>query len=97
MTCFKNKIFILFIVLSIHITLLDLVVATYDNVIILIDKNIEFKTIITHLLIVVISVGFYMLLSTFNSGYQSLLAKSRDYMWIIWSVILVLFIGFILT
>jgi len=97
MTCFKNKIFTLFIVLSIHITLLDLVVATYNNVIFLVNRNIELKTIITHFLIVVISVSFYILLNTLNNGYQRLLAKPRDYMWIIWSVILVLFIGFILT
>lgn len=96
MTFSRKHIFTLFIILSVHITLLDLVVANYNNVIFLVDKNLEFKTIWAHLFIVCVSVGFYILLNTFNQTYQNLRAKSRDYMWVVWSILLVLLIGFIL-
>ncbi|WP_426358820.1 hypothetical protein ACPUVO_00790 [Pseudocolwellia sp. HL-MZ19] len=73
MRWFKSKSFTLFIVLLLHITLLDLVMITYKGAQILVDKNIELETIITHLLIVCVSVGFYYLLNYLVSRFKKYL------------------------
>lgn len=92
----KNKTFLLFIALLIHITLLDFVVVTYNGAIFLIDENIALKTIITHLVIVCSSVAFYYGLNNFLDFYRQSNYKTSDYMWITWSVFLILIIGFLL-
>lgn len=96
MTLFKNKSFILFAVLLLHITLLDLVMITYKGAVILVDKNIEFKTIITHLLIVCVSVGFYCLFNYLVTSFRNSKYKINDYVWIVLPIIFILLIGFIL-
>ncbi len=94
MACFKSKSFTLFIVLLLHITLLDLVMITYKGAVILVDKNIEFKTILTHLLIVCASVGFYCLLNYLVIRFTNSTSKVSDYMWVVLPVLFILFIGF---
>lgn len=96
MTWYKSKTFLLFIVLLLHITLLDLVMVTYSGATLLIDKNIELKTILTHLFITSISVGFYFLLNQSVKLYKSSKIETSDLMWWICSIILVAVIGFIL-
>lgn len=96
MTWFKNKTFYLFVVLLTHVSLLDLFFVTNKGPVFLVDKNLEIKTIITHLIIIFVSVGFYILLNAGMNSYQKTNTKVSDFTWVIWSVILILAIGFIL-
>ncbi|XPF92702.1 hypothetical protein ACM9HF_11700 [Colwellia sp. RE-S-Sl-9] len=61
------------------------------------DKNLEIKTIVTHLLIIFVSVGFYVLLNVGMSSYRKTNTKVSDFTWVIWSVVLILGIGFVLV
>lgn len=96
MAWFKSKTFYLFIVLLLHVSLLDLFFVTHGGPVFLFDKNSEIKTIVTHLLIVLASVGFYVLLTKFRAYYSDPLFKISEITWVIWSVILILSIGFVL-
>ena len=58
----KNKSVLLFIVLFIHITFLDLFNGNGYELFVLWEKSIELLTIITHLVIAVLSVLFYLLI-----------------------------------
>lgn len=96
MTWFKNKTFYLFVVLLTHVTLLDLFFVTNKGPVFLVDKNLEIKTIITHLIIIFVSVGFYILLNVSMDSYRKTNTKVSDFTWVIWSVVLILGIGFVL-
>ncbi|NQY35571.1 MAG: hypothetical protein HRT37_11480 [Alteromonadaceae bacterium] len=58
----KNKSVLLFIVLFIHITFLDLFNGNGYELFVLWEKSIELLTIITHLVIAGLSVLFYLLI-----------------------------------
>jgi len=96
MTWFKNKTFYLFIVLLVHVTLLDLFFVTHNGFVFLVNKNLEIKTVITHLLIVFISVGFYFFLNSGLGFYRNVQTKVSNLAWLISSVLLILAIAFVL-
>lgn len=96
MAWYKSKIFYLFIVLLVHVSLLDLFFVTHSGPVFLLDKNSELKTILTHLLIAILSVGFYVLLTKYRAHVQEVSFRVSDITWVVWSVILILLIGFIL-
>jgi len=96
MAWYKSKIFYLFIVLLVHVSLLDLFFVTHSGPVFLLDKNSEFKTILTHLLTVAVSVFFYILLNKYRAHVQEVSFRVSDITWVVWSVILILSIGFIL-
>lgn len=96
MAWYKSKIFYLFSVLLLHVTLLDLFFVTHNGPVFLVAKNIEIKTFITHLLTVILSVGFYVLLTKYREHTRKKSFRVSDVIWVVWSVILILAIGFIL-
>lgn len=96
MAWYKSKTFILFIVLLVHVTLLDFFFVTHQGPVFLFDKNSELKTIVTHLLIVLASVGFYVLLTKYREHYRKTTFRVSEITWVIWSVILIFSIGFVL-
>ena len=96
MSYLKNKTFYLFIVLFVHFSLLDLFFVTHKGPVFLIDKNLEIKTILTHLAIVCISVGFYVVLNSSVSYFRDDDSKVSDFTWVLWSALMIFAIGFIL-
>lgn len=96
MLWFKSKTTYLFLVLMLHITLLDLFFVGANGAVFLIDKNLEMKTIVTHLLIVCVSVSFYMFIDRLNQYYRESSIKVKDFNWIVWSVLFIFLLGFIL-
>lgn len=59
----KNKLVLLFIVLLIHNTCMDLFSVVDNSLVVLWEKSIELKTIITHSVLVVLSVLFYLFIN----------------------------------
>lgn len=97
MTWFKNKTFYLFIVLLVHVSLLDLFFVTHKGLVFLFDKNLEIKTIITHLIIISVSVGFYVMLNSSANYYRRTNTKVSDITWVLCSVLMIFSIGFFLV
>lgn len=96
MTWFKNKTFYLFIVLLVHISILDFFFVTHNGPVFLFDKNLEIKTIITHLIITSISVGFYVVLNSSAKYYRRVDTNVSNITWVLWSALMIFIIGFIL-
>lgn len=96
MTWFKNKAFYLFIVLLVHVSLLDLFFVTHKGPVFLFDENLEIKTIITHFIIIGVSVGFYVMLNSSANYFSRVNTKISDITWVLWSVLMIFAIGFIL-
>ena len=96
MILFKNKTFYLFLVLLAHISLLDFFFVTSNGPVFLFDKSVEIKTIITHLVIIVVSVGFYVAINSSANYYRRINTKISDMTWVLWSVFMIVAIGFVL-
>jgi len=97
MTWYKSKTFYLFIILLVHVSLLDLFFIGDNGLVFLFTKNSEFKTIITHITIIGLSVLFYRLLVLSESYYRRTNAKISDMTWVLCSVFILCAIGLIVV
>jgi hypothetical protein len=95
MAWYKSKTFYLSLVLFVHVSLLDLFFVTTKGPVFLVDKNTEVKTLITHFVIVMLSVVFYVLLTKYREHARTTSFQISEVTWVVWSVALLFGIGFL--
>lgn len=71
MPWFKQKSFLVFIVIFIHATLLDLFFVTYNGPVFLWEENLHWLTIVTHLAMALVMAVLYELSVIFRRDFES--------------------------
>jgi hypothetical protein len=97
MTLLKNKPLLLFIVLWLHISLLDLFFVTYSGPVFLWSENLRAESFIVHTLIAFGGVGLYVLLTRAKQEYVAGNLNIGDKTWLFCSLMLILSIGYTLA
>jgi len=87
-----NKKILLFIVILLHISVLDLFFVTHNRVVFLWEENSQLLTITTHLAIAIMVTLFYLAISTFRVKYQQRGTKVGERMWWISSLFMLVII-----
>jgi hypothetical protein len=94
---YQYKVALLFLALWGHVSVLNLFFVTYNGPVFLWQENSEPLTIQVHLLIALLSTGFYLTVSKIRQLNMAKTAKITDKIWLACSLILVLSIGFLLV
>lgn len=91
-----KKYFLLFLIIFIHITFLDLFFVTLNGPVFLFDENLRIETILVHLLIAVTSIIICIVVTKIRLSYKTGKLKLRDNVLILCSVSLAISIYFVL-
>jgi len=97
MTLLKNKPLLLFIILWLHISLLDLFFMTYSGPVFLWTENLRLETVFVHSLIALCGVALYILLTKAKQEYIAGNLNIGDKTWLLCSLMLILSIGYTLA
>jgi hypothetical protein len=92
-TLLKRKSVLLFLVILLHVTLLDLFFVLSSGPVFLWDKNSEWQTIATHLLIAVATLLFYQAISKTSVGHGKQNVMFQHYVFVILSLVGLFFLG----
>ena len=84
----ESKSLILFVVLWIHISILDLFVVTYNGPVFLIAENTTLKAIVTHFLLAALGTCVYVVSCRFRLWRQNKEAGISDKIWLACSAML---------
>ena len=80
-----NKPLILFIVLWIHVSILDLFVVTYSGPVFLIAENTTVQALVTHLFIAVLGTGAFVFACRIREWRQNRSSGVSDKIWLVCS------------
>ena len=94
MSFLKNKPVLLFLILWLHISLLDLFFVTYSGPVFYWAENLRGETILVHISLALVSVLFYLLIGLFRNKFQVKKIKITDKFWLVSSTFMVILIGF---
>ncbi|WP_448548207.1 hypothetical protein [Thalassotalea fusca] len=97
MSLHTNKPFILFVILWIHVSVLDLFFVTYQGPVFLFAENTTLTAIITHMLIAAIGTGCYICSCQFRQWRQRKSGGVSDNIWLACSAMLIGAIIFIIV
>lgn len=93
---YQYKIVLLFIALWAHVSVLNLFFVSYSGPVFLWQENSELLTIQVHLLIALLSTGFYLTLRKIKQFNSTNKVKVADKIWLFCSLIMIFSIGFLL-
>ena len=93
---YQFKVTLLFFVLWVHVSLLNLFFVNYSGPVFLWQENSELLTIQVHMLIALATTGFYLAVSKLRQANKAKKVKVADKVWLLCSLALVLSIGFLL-
>lgn len=92
----KKKYVFVFIILFVHITILDLFFITLNGPVFLIKENLRIETIIVHMAITLASIIICLLFGLLRGAYKSGKLKLRNNLLILSSGLLIFLIYFVL-
>ena len=92
----SKKSFVLFLVIWLHVTLLDLSYVNHKGAVFLWEESFRPITLFTHLLIAATTLIFYLLVTKLRGSFQNSQYKVGQHIWLYCSVIMALTIGFLL-
>jgi len=93
----KNKVFLLFLVLWLHVSLFDLFIVGNSGPVFYWDESLRSDTILVHLSMALVSTLFYLFLSLVREKYQEKKIKITDKFWLISSIFMVISIGYFIV
>jgi hypothetical protein len=94
---FNKKTLFLFIVILVHVSLLDLFFVTFNGIVFLWEENSRFLTIATHLSIAVTVTLLYQVISTLRVKYQQGMLQMGEKMWWLSSLLMLTIIVIVLV
>jgi len=97
MSFLKSKPVLLFLVLWLHISLLDLFFVRPSGPVFYWDENLRGETILVHISLALASVLFYLLIGFMRNKSQTRKIKITDKFWLISSIFMVILIGFFIV
>ena len=92
----RNKSLFLFLILFLHMSLLDLFYVTTSGPVFMWQENMQTKTIFVHILIALLSVALYAILVNAQKIAKSRYIRVGDKFWLASSMVLVVSIGYLL-
>ncbi len=96
MTWLKNKTTLLFVIVLLHNSLLDLFFVNHTGLVFLWHENGQLNTVLTHLLTASLVVMFFLLIEKLSNSYKTKAFKISERIWAGCSIILITLIGFLL-
>ena len=94
MSFLKTKPVLLFLILWLHISLLDLFFVKYSGPVFYWAENLRGETILVHISLALVSVLFYLLIGLMRNKFQVKKIKITDKFWLVSSTFMVILIGF---
>jgi hypothetical protein len=94
---FDKKTLALFIVILVHISVLDLFFVTYSGVVFLWEENSRLLTIVTHLSITLMVTLLYLVIPIFRIKYQQGMSKNGEKVWWLSSLLMLVIIAIVLV
>ncbi|MFT5757990.1 MAG: hypothetical protein ACI9LM_002727 [Alteromonadaceae bacterium] len=96
MVQFNKKTLLLFIIIFVHVSILDLFFVTLNGAVFLWEENSQLLTIATHLTIAVMVTLLYVAISMFRIKYQQGISQNWDKVWWLSSLLMFAIIAIIL-
>ncbi len=97
MSFLRHRSLVLFIVLFIHITVLDLFYVTPSRIVFLWQENAQIETIVVHLLIALLSVALFIITVKAKQINQTGRIKVDEKVWLASSMVFIASIGYMLV
>lgn len=97
MSPLKSKTLLLFVILFLHVSLLDLFYVTYSGLVFLWLENAQLDTVLVHFLTAILTTALYLLLIKAKELTKANEIKVNEKFWLASSLVLVFSIGYLLV
>jgi len=92
----NKKSFILFLVIWLHVTLLDLSYVNHNGAVFLWDESLRPTTLLVHFSIATVTLMFYLLVIKLRKDFKSRKYEVGQNIWLYCSMVMLLTIGYLL-